>query len=108
LSNRKPTVSPIAKRIKQARLKAGLSQRELGIRAKMDPSVASARINQYERQTHQPHYGLVRQFAQVLKTPDAFFYSADDELAEMIALFGQASARERTAILKKLRQSTAA
>ncbi|WP_366931802.1 hypothetical protein [Paraburkholderia xenovorans] len=34
-------------RLKEARLRAGLSQKKLGIVAGLDPSVASTRINRY-------------------------------------------------------------
>ncbi|MFA4578750.1 XRE family transcriptional regulator, partial [Xanthomonas perforans] len=36
-----------ARRLQQARLHTGLSQKELGIRAGLDPYVASPRVNQY-------------------------------------------------------------
>ncbi len=79
---------PIAKRLKQARLKTGLSQRELGIRAGIDAFSASPRINQYERSRHTPDFGTAERLGRVLGVPAAFFYTRDDELAEVIALFG--------------------
>ena len=90
---------PIARRLKQARLALGYSQRELGVRAGIDPSVASARINQYERQRHQPAFEVVRRLAAVLKRPAPFFYAADDALAELIANYGRVSATQRNRLL---------
>ena len=41
--------SVISRRLKQARVLAGLSQKQLGIKAGIDEFSASPRINQYER-----------------------------------------------------------
>jgi len=103
LSSRHTTSHPIAKRLKQARLDLGLSQRELGVRAGIDPSVASARVNQYERQRHQPAFEIVRKLAQVLKKPAPYFYAVDDNLAELIAVYGQLTARDRVNLVATAR-----
>lgn len=76
--------SPVPRRLREARLLSGLSQKQLGIKAGMDPSVASARVNQYERGRHDPHYLIVARMAKVLGTPPAFMYADDDGLAEHI------------------------
>ena len=77
----------IAKRLKQARNKIGLSQEQLGVLAGIDEYSASARINQYERGKHQPDFQTLERLAGVLKTPAPYFYASDDELAEWILLF---------------------
>ncbi|MGB9578576.1 MAG: helix-turn-helix domain-containing protein [Halothiobacillaceae bacterium] len=41
-------------RLKQARVAADVSQKNLGIKAGIDPSVASTRINRYELGVHKP------------------------------------------------------
>ena len=99
MPSRHTTSHPIGKRLKQARLAAGLSQAQLGVRAGIDPSVASARINQYERQRHQPAFEIVRRLAVVLKKPAPFFYATDESLADLIAAYGRASAVERAKLL---------
>lgn len=76
--------SPFPKRLKEIRTLRGLSQKQLGIEAGIDPSVASPRMNQYERGVHAPDFGTVRHFARVLKVPTAFFYCEEDELATAI------------------------
>jgi len=81
------TGSPVPIRLRQARLRLGLSQKEVGIRSGMDPSVASARVNQYERGRHDPHYVIVARIAKVLKVPPAYLYADDDDLAEHILSF---------------------
>lgn len=104
MADRHTTLHPIAKRLKQARLSAGLSQKELGVRAGIDPSVASQRVNQYERQRHQPAFEIVRRLAQVLKLPPAYFYTADEQLAELIAIYGRLSAGERLNFIGSVRK----
>ena len=71
----------------------------MGIRAGIDPSVASARVNQYERQRHQPAFEIVRRLATVLKKPAPYFYAVDDGLAEWIAVYGRLSGTARAKLL---------
>jgi transcriptional regulator with XRE-family HTH domain len=104
LASRLTTHHPIGKRLKQARLAAGLSQARLGVLAGIDQSVASARINQYERQRHQPAFEVVRRLARVLKKPAPYFYANDDALAELISLYGALSPSEKTALLTRVRE----
>ncbi|MDR3014283.1 MAG: helix-turn-helix domain-containing protein [Delftia acidovorans] len=90
-------------RLKQARLAAGLSQKMLGIEAGIDPFVASARINRYELGKHKPDLLTVRKLAEVLKVPMAFFYSdTDDEVAELLLRYGQASRAVRKRVSEVL------
>jgi transcriptional regulator with XRE-family HTH domain len=96
---------PIAKRLKQARLKAGLSQKQLGIRAGIDPFSASPRVNQYERAKHTPDYGTAERLTRVLGLPAAFLYAKEDDLAELIALFERLPAAGRRKLLAQIRRS---
>lgn len=79
--------SPLPKRLKEARLAANLSQKELGIAAGIDQFSASPRINQYETGKHSPDFLTLKNLASVLSVPTAFFYAEEDDLAEMIKLF---------------------
>lgn len=79
--------SPVPQRLKEARERAGLSQRELGLRAGMDPGSASARVNQYERGRHTPDFGTLASIAQVLNVPVAYFYAVEDGLALWITRY---------------------
>jgi transcriptional regulator with XRE-family HTH domain len=81
------------------RTAAGLTQKELGVRAGIDSSVASQRVNQYERQRHQPAFDIVRRLAHVLKVPPAYFYTSDENLADLIVLYGKFSAMERSNLI---------
>jgi transcriptional regulator with XRE-family HTH domain len=77
-------------RLKEARLRAGFTQMQLGVAAGIDEYSASARINQYERGKHWPDFGTAERLAAVLDVPAAFFYARDDALAEWILCFGHA------------------
>lgn len=79
--------SVIGQRLREARLRAGLSQKELGIRAEIDEFTASPRVNQYERGRHIPEFQTVERFAAVLGVPAPYFYCRDDALAEWILSF---------------------
>ena len=95
--------SPVAKRLKEARLVAGLSQKSLGIAAGIDEFSASARMNQYETGKHTPDYSTLTLIAKILKLPVAYFYSDSDELAKFIALFSQMKKADKTRFLEMIR-----
>lgn len=90
-------------RLSQAREALGISQRELGLRAGLDISVASPRINQYERGTHAPKVSMLRALSAVLGCPVPFFFAEDDATAELLWLYGRASTRKRRACVEALR-----
>lgn len=77
-------------RLKAARLKAGLSQERLGILAGIDEATASARMNQYERGIHTPDFELACRLASVMHIPACYFYTVEDDLAEMILGYSEA------------------
>lgn len=81
-----------SKRLKEARLAKGLSQKQLGILAGIDEFVASPRINRYEKGVHQANIEIVQQLADVLELPLAYFYADDDDLASMIRNWYRADA----------------
>ena len=95
-------VSVVAKRLRQARLRSGISQRQLGIRAGIDPFAASARINQYERGKHVPDVWTAARLARVLAVPAPFLYAQDHALAAWILAFDEVSASLRRSILRKV------
>lgn len=94
--------SPIHKRLKEARLEAGLSQKRLGIAAGVDEFVASARMNQYETGKHSPDFGMVQRISKVLKLPTAFFYTNDNCLANMIKMYARLNDDQRQRLIKFL------
>lgn len=84
-------------RLKQARLAAGLSQKQLGIQAGIDEFVASTRINRYELGVHMPDYLTAQNLAKVLGVSVAFFYAPEDHLAELILSYSKTQTERRSA-----------
>jgi transcriptional regulator with XRE-family HTH domain len=95
-------LSVVARRLKEARLRAGMSQGKLGILAGMDKFSASARISQYEHGKHMPDLQTLTRLANVLKTPVPYFYCEDPELAAAIVRFSEMSKAQRRKLLKLL------
>ena len=96
-------MSVLAKRLREARLVAGLSQERLGVLAGIDEASASARMNQYERGKHEPDWLTVQNIASVLKVPVAYFY-ADDAEAELLLAFNALPVEAREEAVRTLRR----
>jgi transcriptional regulator with XRE-family HTH domain len=95
-------ISIVARRLKEARMRAGISQKRLGILAGIDEFSASARINQYERGKHMPDLQTLTRLAAVMHVPAPYFYSEDAELAGFILKFsalGRAQKRRWLALI---------
>lgn len=90
------------RRLKQARLAAQLSQKQLGIQAGIDEFVASTRINRYELGVHKPDYLTAQKLASVLGVSAAFLYALEDDIAELIFRFGKATEAERAVVREAL------
>jgi transcriptional regulator with XRE-family HTH domain len=95
-------ISIVAKRLKEARLQAGISQKQLGIKAGIDDFSASARINQYERGKHMPDLQTLSRLAAVLQTPVPYFYCQDTELADVIVKFSALGRAQRKRLLGQM------
>ena len=95
----------IAKRIKALRLRAGMSQKALGIAAGIDEFSSSPRMNSYEKQKHSPDYLTLERIGKVLGVPAAYFFSADDDLAELIELYSALPDAGKRKILNALKAS---
>jgi transcriptional regulator with XRE-family HTH domain len=89
----------VSKRIREARIRSKLSQERLGVMAGIDEFSASARMNQYERGRHTPNYQLVNRLAEVLGLPTAYFYAEDDQLAELLVIYGRLTVRARKRLI---------
>jgi transcriptional regulator with XRE-family HTH domain len=88
------------RRLKEARLRRQLSQKQLGIQAGLDPFVASARINRYELGVHEPDMATIERLAAALAVPTAYLFADDDRLARMILAFEQLPVAEKDRLLK--------
>lgn len=88
------------RRLKEARLRRRLSQKDLGIQAGLDPFVASTRINRYELGVHEPDMAIVERMATALGVPTAYLFADDDRLARMILAFDRLPAAAKDHLLK--------
>jgi transcriptional regulator with XRE-family HTH domain len=93
------------RRLEEARLAQGLSQKDLGIKAGLDPFVASTRVNRYENGVHEPDMATVGRLAAALNVPAAYLFAEDDRLARMILAFEQLSAAEKDRLLRSVEKS---
>ena len=92
--------APFSNRLKQARIKAGLTQQELGVLAGIDADNASAKMNQYEQGVHIPKFPRLQDLASALKVPTAYFYAESDELAEFLYAYQKLSKKNRQVLAK--------
>ena len=90
----------VAKRLKEARTQAGLSQERLGGLAGIDEMSASARMNQYERGKHVPDFGTVVRVAAALNVPPAYFYCVKDDEADLLVKFHRMTKAQRVQVIE--------
>ncbi len=93
-----------ARRLAEARKRAGLSQAQLGALAGMEPDVASPRVNQYERGVHEPRAETVRKLAGALGVHPAFLYTEDEILAKLLLRWNGLSKTQKRELLKLAEQ----
>lgn len=88
-----------SRRLRAARERVGITQMELGVRAGIEESSSSARINQYERGKHIPDFLTVTHLGKVLGVPTAYFYAEEDNLAELILSFARLRASDKKVLI---------
>ena len=93
-------MSVLGERLKQARLKSGLSQEQLGLRAGIEVESASARMNRYERGTRVPGVELMEKVGNVLNLPLAYFYATNEDEARLLVLFHRMSSKDKADLLQ--------
>lgn len=89
-----------AKRLKEARKRAGLTQMQLGVLAHIEEESASARVNQYERGVHAPDYGTAQRLAKALQVPTSYLYEDDATVAAIILKFSELKPAQRKQLIK--------
>ncbi|WP_375753421.1 helix-turn-helix domain-containing protein [Vibrio sp. HN007] len=94
--------NPIPLRLKEARKKANISQKELGIRIGMDESSASPRMNQYEKGKHTPDVQTLKLIAKELGVPLSYFFCEDDTSAKLVVAISKLSDEQRDTLLEYL------
>ncbi|WP_316435787.1 helix-turn-helix domain-containing protein [Klebsiella pasteurii] len=91
------------KRLKEARLAAGFSQKKLGIAAGIDEFVASTRINRYEKGVHEADIQTAQKLAETLNVPLAYFYVENDQLANIVMNFDKLSLEDIEDIIDRIK-----
>ncbi|MFC3024484.1 helix-turn-helix domain-containing protein [Vibrio zhugei] len=94
------TDNPIPKRLKEARKKMKITQKDLGVRIGMDEGAASARMNQYEKGVHMPDVRTLKLLAKELGVPLNYFFCEDDSTAEIATAISKLSEEQRNQVLE--------
>ena len=102
------SVSVVGGRLREARERLGISQKQLGIKAGLDPSVASPRINQYETGKHVPDIQTAQRLAEVLGVPAPYLYAEDELLAAWILAYSRVTPIVRRKITQTVKASSVA
>jgi transcriptional regulator with XRE-family HTH domain len=85
--------------------KAGLSQKDLGIKAGMDEGSASGRMNHYEKGRHIPDIDMLKKLASELGVPLSYFFCEDELSVELVCLFNNLDEQAKLSLISKLRQN---
>lgn len=93
--------APFSKRLKEARLRANLTQHQLGVLAGIDEEHASAKMNQYEKGVHIPKYDRLKALAKAINVPPAYFYADTEELADLLGLYFKLNKKKRVLLIEK-------
>lgn len=93
-----------ARRFVQARERAGMTLEQVAIAAEIDDA-ASVRMSQYQRGVHTPRFNIAQNLAKALDVPVEYFYSADDQTAELLLRWHSLSKAKRNQLLKSLAES---
>jgi len=95
---KKEPATLFGRRLRQARLRVGIPQDKLGVKLGLDEHTASVRMSRYETGVHEPAFDTAVKLARLLKVPAAYFYTEDDELADLVLAWGNLSKTDRTSI----------
>ncbi|AZI87924.1 XRE family transcriptional regulator [Kosakonia sp. CCTCC M2018092] len=96
--------NPFPERLRLARKKVGLSQKDLGIRVGMDESSASGRMNHYEKGRHLPDVDMLKKIASELGVPLSYFFCEDELSAELVCLFENLDESTKLSLISTLRK----
>lgn len=98
-----PIRSVFARRLRNRRLAAGLTQRALGVLVGLPEDVAGVRINRYEKAVHNCDIETAAKLAKALGVSVAYLYAETEDLAELIEEFTRMSSQEQKALLAGIR-----
>lgn len=98
MSKRFPVNTLFGRRLREARLRAGIAQDKLGIMIGLDEGCSSARMSRYESGVHEPPFLWVERMATALGISAAYFYCGDDRLAKIILTYSTLPEHERQSL----------
>lgn len=96
--------NPIPFRLKQARAKSGITQKQLGILIGMDESSASGRMNHYEKGRHIPDLATLKKIADELHVPLNYFFCEDDESAKLAIEISKLQSEQKKKLMEFIKQ----
>jgi len=80
----RPAGSTIGKRIREARVRADMTQEQLGVAIGLDEGPASARISRYESGVHYPSAQLIQPLADALAVPAPYLVTEHERIAALL------------------------
>ncbi|WP_413112707.1 helix-turn-helix domain-containing protein [Thaumasiovibrio sp. DFM-14] len=98
--------NPIPIRLKEARKRAGITQKNLGVMIGMDESSASGRMNHYEKGRHTPDISTLKKMADALGVPLNYFFCEDEASAELACLISNMSDEDKKILINQLTKRT--
>ncbi|WP_283235269.1 helix-turn-helix transcriptional regulator [Pseudoalteromonas sp. S1688] len=91
-------------RLKEARKRMKISQKELGIKMGMDPSSASGRMNHYETGRHMPDLATLKKLASELNVPVNYFFCESEESATLACLIEKLDDKGKRKLIELLEE----
>lgn len=99
-------INPFPVRLKEARDRLGISQRELGVRIGFEADSASSRMNHYEKGRHMPDFATLKRIAEELKVPLAYLFCESDDMAEMVKSFDKLAPEDKLRVIEIVRSAS--
>ena len=103
--SRSPAMQPkspatlFGRRLRAARLAAGLTQADLGrVLGLDDQNTGAPRVSRYETGKHEPDQQTLAKIAEALGLPVAYFHATSDPLAKIILMVGRLPTKEQARI----------
>lgn len=93
-----------SRRLRDLRLAAGISQRELGRRIGLSEETVSSRVTRYEKGSSEPDFGTANKLAKELGVPLAYLVADTEVLAEIVAFVSTLSPSEQKKLAQQLRE----
>ncbi|MFG6440513.1 helix-turn-helix domain-containing protein [Roseateles sp. LKC17W] len=93
-----------ARRFVEARERAGMTLEQVAVAAEIEDA-ASVRMSQYQRGVHTPRFSIAQNLARALDVPVEYFYSPDDQTAELLLQWHALSRAQKDRLLKAVEES---